>query len=86
VSAVRPVAAATQSLALIQQSTRDHTRIARAIAARDAERAALHLDHIEETTRAGHEGGIDGACPPHPPLSTDPAAAGACASLVTTER
>ena len=51
VSAARPVAAATQSLALIQQSTRDHTRIARAIAARDAERAALHLDHIEEMTR-----------------------------------
>jgi hypothetical protein len=52
------VAAATQSLALIQQSTRGHTRIARAIAARDAERAALHLDHIEETTRACHEGEI----------------------------
>ena len=30
---------------------------------------------------AGHEGGNHGACPPHPPLSTDPAAAGACASL-----
>ncbi len=46
---------ATQSLALIQQSTKDHALIARAIAARDADRAAkemaIHLDHIEETTR-----------------------------------
>ena len=44
-----------KSLALIKQSTRDHARIARAIAVRDANRAAkemaLHLDHIEETTR-----------------------------------
>jgi hypothetical protein len=44
------VAAATQSLALIQQSARDHTRIARAIAARKAERVPVHLDHIEEMT------------------------------------
>jgi DNA-binding FadR family transcriptional regulator len=44
---------AAQSLALIRQSTMDHARIARAIAARDADRAAkemvVHLDHIEET-------------------------------------
>jgi hypothetical protein len=40
---------------LIRQSTKDHTRIARAIAARDADReakkVAVHRDHIEETTR-----------------------------------
>jgi GntR family transcriptional regulator, transcriptional repressor for pyruvate dehydrogenase complex len=46
---------ATQSLALIHQSTKDHARSARAIAARAADRAAtemaVHLDHIEETTR-----------------------------------
>jgi GntR family transcriptional repressor for pyruvate dehydrogenase complex len=47
---------ATESLALIRQSTDDHTRIVAALVARDAERAAaemaVHLDHIEETTRA----------------------------------
>ena len=47
---------ATQSHALIRQSTGDHTRIVDAIVARDPERAAAemgtHLDHIEETTRA----------------------------------
>jgi GntR family transcriptional repressor for pyruvate dehydrogenase complex len=46
---------ATQSLALIRQSTGDHARIVEAIVAHDAERAAaemaIHLDHIEETTR-----------------------------------
>src|SRR5882724_4674937 len=46
---------ATESLALIEQSTGDHSRIAQAIVARDPDRAAeemgIHLDHIEETTR-----------------------------------
>ena len=46
---------ATESLALIEQSTGDHIRIAQAIVARDPDRAAremgIHLDHIEETTR-----------------------------------
>ncbi len=46
---------ATENLSLIRQSTEDHGRIVRAIAARDAEAAAaamaVHLDHIEETTR-----------------------------------
>jgi DNA-binding FadR family transcriptional regulator len=46
---------ATESLSLIRQSTEDHTRIARAIAARDPERAAremaVHLDHIQESTQ-----------------------------------
>jgi DNA-binding FadR family transcriptional regulator len=46
---------ATESLSLIRQSTGDHIRIERAIAARDPDRAAremgIHLDHIEETTR-----------------------------------
>jgi GntR family transcriptional repressor for pyruvate dehydrogenase complex len=46
---------ATQNLSLIRQSTGDHVRIVEAIATRDANRAAaemaVHLDHIEETTR-----------------------------------
>jgi GntR family transcriptional repressor for pyruvate dehydrogenase complex len=53
---------ATQSLALIRQSTGDHTRIVAAIVAHDAERAAaemaIHLDHIETTTRAAMEAEI----------------------------
>src|SRR5262249_20866440 len=47
---------ATENPALIRQSTGDHVRIVDAIAAHDAERAvaemAVHLDHIEESTRA----------------------------------
>jgi GntR family transcriptional regulator, transcriptional repressor for pyruvate dehydrogenase complex len=50
---------ATQSLALIRQSTGDHVRIVEAIVAHDADRAvaemAVHLDHIEETTRSAME-------------------------------
>jgi GntR family transcriptional repressor for pyruvate dehydrogenase complex len=50
---------ATESLALIRQSTGDHIRIVAAIVAHDAERAvaemAVHLDHIEETTRTAME-------------------------------
>ncbi|MBV9221663.1 MAG: FadR family transcriptional regulator [Methylobacteriaceae bacterium] len=46
---------ATESPALIAQSTQDHTRIVGAIAARDPARAAaemaVHLGHIEESTR-----------------------------------
>ena len=46
---------ATQNLALIRQSTGDHIRIVAAIAAHDPDRAAaemaVHLDHIEATTR-----------------------------------
>jgi GntR family transcriptional repressor for pyruvate dehydrogenase complex len=46
---------ATQSRALIRQSTRDHARIVDALVARDGDCAAaemaIHLDHIEETTR-----------------------------------
>ena len=53
---------ATQSLALIRQSTGDHIRIVEAIVAHDADRAAaemaVHLDHIEETTRAAMEAAI----------------------------
>ena len=53
---------ATQSLALIRQSTGDHIRIVAAIAAHDGDRAAaemaIHLDHIEETTRAAMEADI----------------------------
>ncbi len=50
---------ATENLALIRQSTGDHTRIAQAIAARDPDKAAremgVHLDHIEESTRLAME-------------------------------
>ena len=50
---------ATESLALIRQSTGDHIRIVEAIVGHDADRAAaemaVHLDHIEETTRAAME-------------------------------
>jgi GntR family transcriptional repressor for pyruvate dehydrogenase complex len=50
---------ATESLALIRQSTGDHIRIVEAIVGHDADHAAaemaVHLDHIEETTRAAME-------------------------------
>jgi DNA-binding FadR family transcriptional regulator len=53
---------ATQSLALISQSTGDHIRIVDAIIAGDGARAAaamgVHLDHIEETTRRAMESEI----------------------------
>ena len=46
---------ATENLALIRQSTGDHARIVDALIARDASRAAaemaVHLDHIEQSTR-----------------------------------
>jgi GntR family transcriptional repressor for pyruvate dehydrogenase complex len=50
---------ATENLSLIEQSTGNHIRIAQAIVARDADKAAdemgIHLDHIEETTRRAME-------------------------------
>jgi GntR family transcriptional repressor for pyruvate dehydrogenase complex len=47
---------ATENVALIRRSLGEHARIVEAIAAHDADRAAIamaaHLDHIEESTRA----------------------------------
>ena len=53
---------ATQKSSLIRQSTNDHIRIVKAIAARDGEKAAramgIHLDHIEASTRAVMDGRV----------------------------